>query len=93
MVGFMNEELRRYLRSCIEEKIFPGCVLGVIAGGRTEIISVGNLTYDPFSPKVTETTIYDVASITKAIPTSCLALKMIEENRLDLAARLRASCF
>ena len=84
----MTEQLLRYVNSCIEEEIFPGCALGVIAGGKTEIITAGNLTYDRSSPRVTQATLYDVASITKAIPTSCLALKLIEEGRLDLSGRL-----
>ena len=43
----------------------------------------GTLRYD--RPElVTTDTVYDVASITKSIPTACLALKLIEEGKLSL---------
>ncbi len=84
----MNEAIKNYLRRCIEEKLFPGCVVGTIIRGRQEIIASGNLTYDTGSPEVTENSVYDVASITKAIPTSCLALKLVEEGRIGLQSRL-----
>lgn len=84
----MNDTIQRYLKRCIEERIFPGCVVGTIIKGKQEVIAAGNLSYDPSSWKVTENTVYDTASITKAIPTSCLALKLIEEGRLALSSRL-----
>jgi CubicO group peptidase (beta-lactamase class C family) len=84
----MKEPLHAYVLNCIKEKIFPGCVVGILTKGRQEIIAAGSLTYDASSQKVDENTIYDVASITKAVPTSCLALKLIEEGRIELQSRL-----
>jgi CubicO group peptidase (beta-lactamase class C family) len=83
----MNPQTTSYIHSCINDRIFPGCVVGTIADGAVEIFAAGNFTYDPTSPKVTEATVYDVASITKAVPTSCLALGLIEGKSLDLVTR------
>ena len=77
-----------YARQCVAQKLFPGCVAGIIIGSRSEIIIEGNLTYDSGSPKVTENTVYDAASITKSVPTACLALRLIEEGSMSLSSRL-----
>ena len=84
----MNNTIHNYLKQCIEEEIFPGCVVGTVIKGQQEVIAAGHCTYDATSRKVSENTVYDVASITKAVPTSCLALKLIEEGRLTLSSRL-----
>ena len=83
----MNQKVADYLRSCINGRIFPGCVVGAVSNGTRECIAAGNFTYDPASPKVTEDTVYDVASITKSIPTSCLALSLIEKGIIGLDTR------
>jgi CubicO group peptidase (beta-lactamase class C family) len=83
----MNQKIVNYLKSCIGENIFPGCVFGTLVNDKREIVAAGNFTYDPASPEVKEETVYDVASITKAIPTSCLALSLIEKGILSLDTR------
>jgi CubicO group peptidase (beta-lactamase class C family) len=84
----MNRKIVDFFKYCIGEKIFPGCVAGTLSGGGAgEITAAGHFTYDPASPKVTEDTVYDVASITKAIPTACLALKLIEAGTITTETR------
>ena len=84
----MDATLKNYLAGCIEDKIFPGCAVGVVTRGQRSIVTAGKITYDDSAPKVTEETVYDVASITKAVPTSCLALKLMEEGRIGLRSRM-----
>ncbi len=73
----------------ISEHVFPACVVGVIKkNGQRSVLPFGNFTYEPGSPAVTADSIFDVASITKAIPTSSLALKLIDEGRLKLDDKL-----
>ena len=84
----LRKKISVYLERCIDEKIFPGCVVGIISRGRSEIIAEGKLTYEEASPDAAENTVYDTASITKAVPTACLALKLIEEGRMGLRSRL-----
>ena len=64
------------------ENCFPGACTGIVFNGRCWVYSAGHLTYDTMSSKVTEDTIYDVASLTKAVPVSCLALSLIEKGIL-----------
>lgn len=80
----MEEKVRSLLQQAINGRIFPGCVIGYIRGGEEVIIPLGRLTYEVSSPPVQETTLYDVASITKAIPTSSLALFLVDQGELSL---------
>jgi CubicO group peptidase (beta-lactamase class C family) len=80
----MLETIDRIVHKAIEEQYFPGCVIGVISGTGTWCQSWGRLTYDDNSPAVTNDTVYDVASITKAIPVSCCALHLVEQGMMKL---------
>ena len=75
--------LRQRLEQAVGERVFPGCVLGVVGRGENIVIPAGKLTYDSDAPAVSENTIYDVASVTKAIPVSCGALKLMEKKALS----------
>lgn len=73
----------------IREKIFPGSVVGVVrANGDRLVISQGNFTFEKNAQPVQEDTIYDVASLTKVIPTASLMLWLIDQGRLDLEDRV-----
>ncbi|MFA4999133.1 MAG: serine hydrolase domain-containing protein [Parcubacteria group bacterium] len=85
----MESKIREKIQEAISAHVFPGCVIGIVKkNGERLIIPSGNFTYDPKSSPVTETSIFDVASITKVIPTSSLALKLIDEKRLNLDDQL-----
>ncbi len=68
----------------ITEKAYPGCQVVAIKDGKLFFQkSYGTYTYDSASPKITDQTIYDLASITK-ISSSCLALmKLNSEQKFD----------
>jgi len=69
----------------IKEHWFPGCVVGIVwANGERLVVPVGRFTYQPDSAPVTENSIYDVASVTKAIPTACLLLKLVDDGTIGL---------
>ncbi len=73
----------------IRSKLFPGCVVGVVyRSGERIVLPFGNLTYSDGAALVRKDTIYDVASITKSIPTASLALQYIDQNTLKLTDRL-----
>ncbi len=85
----MREEIRECAEKAIAKKVFPGCVVGIIrANGSREVWPFGNLTYDTGAPLVREDTIYDLASITKSIPTASIALLLIAEGKLRLTDKL-----
>jgi CubicO group peptidase (beta-lactamase class C family) len=77
------------MKRAIEEKVFPGCVAGIARAGTDAIVlPFGHVTYDENASPMKKDTLFDVASITKAIPTSSLALKLIDEGKLGLDDRL-----
>lgn len=81
----IKDQITQTTEVAIRSKVFPGCVVGVIrANGERQILPYGNFTYDADSSVVDEDTIYDVASITKSIPSASLALQLIDEGRLKL---------
>jgi CubicO group peptidase (beta-lactamase class C family) len=93
----MRKKIEARAREAIEEHVFPGCVVGIVhkSGPSTslrtserEIVPCGNLTYEKDSAPVREDTIYDVASITKSIPTASLALMLMAEGKLALADKV-----
>ncbi len=85
----MKEAITTRVQQAIHEKVFPGCVVGVVKkDGERQILPFGNFTYDPGSPEVKEDTIYDTASITKSIPTASLALMLIDHGRLRISDKL-----
>jgi len=81
----MHSEIEKRVERAIAEKVFPGCVIGTVrSDGTREVMPFGNRTYEPGSPKVAEDTVYDVASITKSIPTASLASLLLQEKKLSL---------
>ncbi|HWP61433.1 MAG TPA: serine hydrolase domain-containing protein [Candidatus Paceibacterota bacterium] len=88
--GLMDEQLIACAQRAIAERVFPGCVIGIVRqNGARAVLPLGNLTYDADAPKVTENTIYDLASITKSIPLASLTLLLIESGRLNLSLLVR----
>lgn len=66
-------------------RVFPGCAVGVVArGGDAQVVAVGTHTYDVNARTVNTATLYDLASITKSIPTASLALVLCDEGNLSL---------
>lgn len=80
----MEERIRKRLLLAVRDQVFPGAVVGVIKNEKSLIILEGGHTYDGNSHKVTSQTLYDVASITKSVPTSSLALQLIDAKKISL---------
>jgi len=74
------------VRAGIERGIYPGAV--VIIGRRDSLLyarGYGHFTWDPRSPVPTpDSTIWDLASITKIVSTMSAAMKLVDEGKLDL---------
>lgn len=65
--------------------MFPAASFGVLQGGqRLAIGSVGGFTYQPESPRVLPESIFDMASVSKAMATTAMAMLLWERGRLDL---------
>jgi uncharacterized protein YbbC (DUF1343 family)/CubicO group peptidase (beta-lactamase class C family) len=78
------------LESYKERGAFPGGVLAVgYQGTLLHLHAFGNLSYDPDSPAVTARTLYDLASLTKVVATTTMAMILVDEGRLDLDRKVR----
>lgn len=83
-----EDVVSKLAQKAIENKVFPGCVVGIMRHGERWIGSFGRHAYEADSMQVTNDTLYDCASITKSIPLATLAQQLIQEGRLKATDRL-----
>ncbi len=77
--------LRRFVREAIDDRVIPGLVIAVGQAGQARFLEAfGHRQVDPAPAPATVDTIYDLASLTKALVTSLLVMKGVEEGRLHL---------
>lgn len=75
------------IRRAIAERVFPGAALAVAWHGQLLVWKgFGHLTYDPGSPEVRRETVWDLASLTKPIATTSVAMLCVERGLLALDA-------
>ncbi len=73
------------LREGIRKQVFPGAVLRVVKNSRTVFnFADGFSSIFPVKRKMTEDTVFDVASLTKVIVTTSAVMLLIQERRLKL---------
>ncbi|MHB1794135.1 MAG: serine hydrolase domain-containing protein [Acidobacteriaceae bacterium] len=73
------------LTDAIDQRVFPGAAFGVLQGGdRLAMDSVGRFTYQPDSPRVQPETLFDMASVSKAMATTAMAMLLWERGQMDL---------
>ena len=73
------------LDSAIRAGAAPGAVLAVSAGGERFIYGTGRLGQDD-AARPGPTTLYDMASLTKVVALTTVAMMAVEEGKLDLDA-------
>ena len=82
------DALRERVARAIAERVFPGCVIGYIRKDSMPItVAYGSLAYD--NRPVEESTVYDLASVTKSIPTASLALILEHEGRVSFTDEVK----
>src|SRR4029453_8640511 len=74
------------LRRAIDKRVIPGAALAIGRRGRTaELAGFGRVgwkkTDDPVSP---DSTVYDLASLTKAVPTPPAVPLLVQDGRITL---------
>jgi serine-type D-Ala-D-Ala carboxypeptidase len=75
------------LENGIAARVFPGCSLAVTWRG--ELLAhkgLGRFTYDFASPEVNAASLFDLASLTKVVATTAVAMVLYERGLLDLEA-------
>jgi serine-type D-Ala-D-Ala carboxypeptidase len=79
------------LSKAVSARAFPGCSLAVTDHG--ELVAhkaLGRFTYDLSSTEVTPASIFDLASLTKVVATTAMAMILYERGVLDLDAPVTA---
>lgn len=78
----MPERIAERVERAIAERVFPGCVVGIVRGSEQTILPFGTFAYD--DRRVRDDTIYDLASITKSIPVALLVAHALDERKFQL---------
>src|SRR5687768_6211927 len=84
LVGFAADRLAR-VDSAIEAAIRNGAAPGVALaiGRRGEMVRLrgyGRLTYAADAPAVTDSTLFDIASLTKVVGTTTAIMKLVDDG-------------
>jgi CubicO group peptidase (beta-lactamase class C family) len=91
-VGFRADALRAVdaiLEEGVATRAFPGAVAVVgRAGAIAHVARAGRLTYAADAAPVALETIYDLASLTKVLVTTTMAMMLVDDGLLDLERRV-----
>ncbi len=90
-VAAFDEQERQFSRAfalieqSIRERAFPGATLAVTHHNRfVALKGFGHFTYDAASPAVKAETIFDLASVTKVVAATAMAMVLYERGELDI---------
>lgn len=73
------------LLQAVQTGAFPGAAYGVLAGeAPATVAAVGRFTYEEDSRPVQPATVFDMASVSKVMATTAMAMLLWERGRLDL---------
>jgi beta-glucosidase-like glycosyl hydrolase/CubicO group peptidase (beta-lactamase class C family) len=81
------EKSKELLKVYVDTKVYPGAAL--VVGHRGSIVlaaAAGSFDYRKNSPAVTPDTVYDLASLSKAVGTTSAAMMLVDSGRLNLSA-------
>lgn len=74
----------------INEGAYPGCQVLVAKDGFVFYQkNFGYQTYSKISPEISDTSIYDVASVTKVMSTTIAIMKLVDEGKIDIDQKLK----
>lgn len=75
----------RVLEEAIKDRVFPCASVAITHAGKLVTLKAfGRLTYDAASPEVSTETVFDLASVTKVVATTAMAMILYERGLLDL---------
>ncbi|MGH9669496.1 MAG: serine hydrolase domain-containing protein [Terriglobales bacterium] len=75
------------MRQGIAERAFPGASAAVAYHGKlVALAGFGRFTYEPETPAVSADTVFDLASLTKVVATTTMAMLLFERGVLELEA-------
>jgi CubicO group peptidase (beta-lactamase class C family) len=79
----------RVLEDAIAAGAFPGCAFGVLKDSEVVVQDAcGQFTYEESSASVASGTVFDLASVSKVVATTAIAMLLYQRGHLDLDAKL-----
>jgi CubicO group peptidase (beta-lactamase class C family) len=81
-------EIDAAVTQAIAARQLPGAVVHLERGGAVYEQAYGKLSYEPDAAAVRTATVFDAASLSKVLATAPSVLKLSEEGRIDLDAKL-----
>jgi len=85
MTAVTFSQARQVITRGLAEQAFPACVCEVgCSAGPLWTEAFGRLSYDPDAPVTLPTTMFDLASLTKVITTTSVAMDLIRQGLLSL---------
>ena len=87
MAAYNFKPVEAIINEAIRDTVFPGASLAVLYRGNVVFHKAfGRMTYRSESPLVDTTTMYDLASLTKAVVTTSIVMQLVERDSLSLRA-------
>jgi serine-type D-Ala-D-Ala carboxypeptidase len=75
----------KVLQGAIDARAFPCCAFGVLTQGEVVLMdALGAFTYEEDAPQVQPKTVFDIASLTKVVSTTAIAMLLFQSGMLDL---------
>lgn len=87
-IKIIENEIDTIVENAIQKKAFPGCQ--ILIAQKNNILfkkNYGSYTYDD-KRLINDNTIYDLASLTKVMATTLAIMKLYEDGKIDLNAKL-----
>lgn len=81
--------LDSFMALSVKKGAFPGCqIFASVNGNIIYQKSFGHYTYDTSSPAITDSTLFDIASVTKIMATTLSVMKLMDLGKIDLDSTL-----
>lgn len=83
------KELDNFINKAIKDQVFPGCqIFASVNGTIIYQKSFGHYTYLPSSQNISDSTLFDIASVTKIMATTPSIMKLVELGKISLDSSL-----
>jgi len=75
----------KVLQDALDSRAFPGCAFGVLSEGEVVLSdALGGFTFEDDTSAVRPATPFDIASLTKVVSTTAVAMLLFQSGQLDL---------
>jgi beta-glucosidase-like glycosyl hydrolase/CubicO group peptidase (beta-lactamase class C family) len=92
-IAYSEEKIKaidQFIAQMIADEATPGCQVFVMHRGKTIYNkSFGHQTYEPLSSEVNENTMYDLASLTKILSTTLVAMRLKDLNMMRVYGQVK----